>query len=182
MYFGSILVTLFYRQISPAQWMVLSSLLSVTGYGTLLLFRPLGRSWLTLLQVTMGILAGLGTGFAYGIIIITPQFWLEKKRKKLNPYLFLGYPGFLLLSVTLGNYLCDIFSWYGAVIVITGVFLNQLILGTIFIRHDSEPACQNGGEEDGQFRIRESLIEIRNALTIKTRVSGEFLVQFRTNF
>ena len=182
MYFGSILVTLFYRQISPAKWMILSSLLSVTGYGVLLLFRPLGRSWLTLLQVTMGILAGLGTGFAYGIIIITPQFWLEKKRKKLNPYLFLGYPGFLLLSVTLGNYLCDIFSWYGAVIVITGVFLNQLILGTIFIRHDSEPACQNGEEDDGKLWIRESLIEIRNALANKIRVQDNFRFNFEPEF
>ena len=174
MYFGSILVTLFYRQISPAQWMILSSFLSVTGYGVLLLFRPLGRSWLTFLQVTMGILAGLGTGFAYGVIIITPQFWLEKKRKKLNPYFFLGYPGFLLLSVTLGNYLCDVFSWYGAVIVITGVFLNQLILGTIFIRHDSEPACQNREQEDGKFRIRESLNQIKNALAINKRVQIKF--------
>jgi len=122
----------------------------------------------------MGILAGLGTGFAYGVIIITPQFWLEKKRKKLNPYFFLGYPGFLLLSVTLGNYLCDVFSWYGAVIVITGVFLNQLILGTIFIRHDSEPACQNREQEDGKFRIRESLNQIKNALAINKRVQIKF--------
>ena len=165
MYFGSILVTIFYAQISPAQWMILSSLLSVAGYGTLLLFMFLGSSWLTVLQIIMGILAGLGSGFSYGIICITPQFWLEKKRKKLNPYLFLGYPGFLLLSVTLGNYLCSIFSWYGAVIVIVGIFLNQLILGTIFIRHESEPVRL----EKTKFKIGESIVEIKNVLAIKER-------------
>jgi len=86
----------------------------------------------------MGIVAGLGTGFSFGIICITPQNWLDKTRERFNPYLFIGAPFFITFVLPIGIWLINLYSWSGAYLIMVGIFIQQAIVSVLFCEHPSE--------------------------------------------
>jgi len=111
LYFGSMILTSFYKSISPRKWLVLSSFLGLVGYLIIYLAYYLPLEYFPVCQIAMGILAGLGAGLSFGIICITPQHWLDKTQSKMNPYLFIGAPLFVTAS-SLGGTTPNLLIYY----------------------------------------------------------------------
>ena len=65
---------------SPQVWLVISSALGTFGYGILYAAYWLPFKYFIYCQYIFGILGGIGSGFSFGLICITPQHWLDKER------------------------------------------------------------------------------------------------------
>jgi len=138
LYFGSMILSAFYKSLSPRVWLIISTFLGLVGYLIIFFAYYLPLEYFVYYQISMGVLAGLGAGLSFGIICITPQHWLDKTRQKWNPYLFIGAPFFVTLSASLGNVLCNIFTWSGAHLLMIGFFMQQAIVTVLFLEHPSE--------------------------------------------
>ena len=103
----------FYKSLSPRTWLTISSLVGLVGYLVIYFAYYLPLEYFPVCQITMGILAGLGAGLAFGIICITPQYWLHKTRNRLNPYLFIGAPIFVTVSALIGTLSKILFFYKG---------------------------------------------------------------------
>jgi len=148
LYFGNVILCAFYQKLTPQQWLIVSSLVGTLGYGVLYAAYWLPLKYLIVCQYVFGILGGLGSGFSFGLICLTPQHWLDKTREKMNPYLFIGAPIFVCAIAPGGMALVDYMSWSAALLVIIAIFLHQWIITCFFIEHPSEVVDKNGKEQD----------------------------------
>lgn len=148
LYFGSMILSAFYKKLGPRTWLAISSLLGVVGYFVIFIAFYLPMSYFPMCQVAMGILAGAGAGLSFGIICITPQHWLDKTQQSMNPYLFIGAPIMVTLSSYAGGFLINQYTWSGAHLIMIGFFLQQAIVAALFLEHPSELTQAKLAEED----------------------------------
>lgn len=138
LYFGAMFLSAFYKMLSARQWLTLSTIFSLIGYLIIYFSNWWPQEYFIYAQVSMGILSGIGAGFSFGIICITPQNWLDETRNKWNPYLFIGAPIFITILIPFTAYLAEIMSWTGALLIMIGIFFHQAIVATLFHQHPSE--------------------------------------------
>ena len=86
-------------------------------------------------QVLFGSLLGLSSGIGYSTVNIVTQQWFDKKRDLLNPYIMFGSPLAALIATPLFTYLCDLYSWPGAVLIIIGILFHCLIVIVLYAEH-----------------------------------------------
>merc|ERR1712131_8784 len=147
LYFGNVILCAFYQKLTPQQWLIVSSLVGTVGHGVLYAAYWLPLKYLILCQYVFGILGGLGSGFSFGLICLTPQHWLDKTREQMNPYLFIGAPILVCFIAPFGMALVNLMSWSGALLMIIAIFLHQWIITCFFIEHPSEVVDKNGQEQ-----------------------------------
>ena len=68
----------YYQVMSPRHWLFISSLTGTIGWLLLYSASYFPVEYFHYFQYGFGILAGIGSGFAFGLIILTPQHWLDK--------------------------------------------------------------------------------------------------------
>ena len=91
-------------------------------------------------QIIFGIFNGISSGVGYATVNIVTQQWLDKKRAKLNPYIMAGSPIFALFGTVLFSYLCDVYTWSGAILIQIGILLHSIILIILYAEHpDYQP-------------------------------------------
>jgi len=156
LYFGNVILCAFYQKLSPQVWLIISCVTGTLGYGIMYAAYWLDFKYFVVCQYLFGILAGLGSGFSFGLICITPQHWLDKTRNKMNPYLFIGAPIFVTAIAPLGQLAVDNLSWSNALLIIIAIFLHQWIITAFFVEH---PSClvNNDGEEKSSPTLKESM-------------------------
>ncbi|CBY39923.1 unnamed protein product [Oikopleura dioica] len=142
LYFGAMFLSAFYAKLTPRQWLTLSTVFSLVGYLLIYFANWWPVENFIYSQIVMGILSGIGAGFSFGIICITPQNWLDETRNKWNPYLFIGAPIFISALVPFTSYLSTVLGWTGALLIMVGIFFHQAIVATLFHQHSSEIESQ----------------------------------------
>lgn len=86
-------------------------------------------------QTLFGSLLGMASGVGYSTVNIVTQQWFDKKRDVLNPYIMLGSPVCGMIATPLFTYLCDVYSWTGAVLIIIGILFHCLIVIVLYAEH-----------------------------------------------
>lgn len=95
-------------------------------------------------QIIFGIFNGVSSGIGYATVNIVTQQWLDKKRAKLNPFIMAGSPVFALFGTILFSYLCDVYTWSGAVLIQIGILLNSIIIVLLYTEHpEYEPPTES---------------------------------------
>lgn len=138
LYFGSMILSLFYKRLQPRYWLIISTVLGLIGYFSIYFATFLPINYFPAMQIFMGVTVGLGAGLSFGIICITPQHWLDKTREFFNPYLFIGAPIFVTICTPIGLWLIGIYSWSGAHLILIGFFFQQVIVTALFDEHYTE--------------------------------------------
>ena len=69
----------YYQVMSPRHWLFISSLTGTIGWLLLYSASYAPVEYFHYFQYGFGVLAGIGSGFAFGLIILTPQHWLDKE-------------------------------------------------------------------------------------------------------
>ena len=92
-----------YGRLSPRVWLILGTLLSIIGYFSLFLVKFIPIGYISICQVISGIISGYGAGIGMVLLVITPQTWLDKTRKKFSPYIFLGASIICACALPLGK-------------------------------------------------------------------------------
>ena len=64
---------------SPRHWLFISSFTGTVGWLLLYSASYAPVEYFHYFQYGFGVLAGIGSGFAFGLIILTPQHWLDKE-------------------------------------------------------------------------------------------------------
>merc|ERR1712212_69358 len=136
-------VSAYYQVMSPRHWLLISSFTGTLGWLLLYSASHFDVEYFHYFQYGFGILAGIGSGFAFGLIILTPQHWLDKTREQLNPYLFIGAPIVVVFCVTLGKVSIDKFGWANAVLGVIIFFSRQWIITFFYIEHPDWGKEQN---------------------------------------
>ena len=98
------------------------------------LFR-LPVDYFIIAQIIFGVFNGVSSGIGYATVNIVTQQWLDKKRAKLNPYIMAGSPVFALFGTILFSYLCNVYTWSGAVLIQIGVLLNSIVIVMLYAEH-----------------------------------------------
>jgi len=145
LYAGSMVVSAYYQVMSPRHWLFISSLTGTAGWLLLYSASYAPVEYFHYFQYGFGVLAGIGSGFAFGLIILTPQHWLDKTREQLNPYLFIGAPIVVVFCVTLGKVSIDNLGWANAILGVVGFFSFQWIITFFYIEH---PDTTNEQDEE----------------------------------
>lgn len=135
LYAGSMVVSAYYQVMSPRHWLFVSSLTGTLGWLLLYFASYAPAEYFHYFQYGFGILAGVGSGFSFGLIILTPQHWLDKTRERLNPYLFIGAPVVAVFCVTLGKLSIDTLGWDNAILGVIGFFSLQWIITFFYLEH-----------------------------------------------
>ena len=151
LYFGAMFLSAFYSRLTPRQWLTISTVFSLFGYLLIYFANWWPVEYFIYPQIAMGVLSGIGAGFSFGIICITPQNWLDEvfkkkaerifthfqTRNKWNPYLFIGAPIFISALVPFTSYLSTVLSWTGALLIMIGIFFHQGTTPLLFTVHFS---------------------------------------------
>ena len=80
-------------------------------------------------------MSGIASGVGYASVNVITQQWLDKKRDLLNPLLLLGLPLFCMVITPVFTFLCEVYTWTGAVLVILGFLLHTIIVVLLFAEH-----------------------------------------------
>ena len=92
-------------------------------------------NYFILCQTFFGIFTGIAAGVGFCCCTITTQQWMDKKRARLNPFLIIGAPVFAFIAPKLFNWLCDLYSWTGAVLISIGILAHGFIICILFRQH-----------------------------------------------
>ena len=92
-------------------------------------------NYFILCQALFGIFTGIAAGVGFCCCTITTQQWMDKKRARLNPFLIIGAPVFAFIAPKLFNWLCDLYSWTGAVLISIGILAHGFIICILFRQH-----------------------------------------------
>ena len=95
-------------------------------------------NYFMLCQALFGIFTGIAAGVGFCCCTITTQQWMDKKRARLNPFLIIGAPAFAFIAPKLFNWLCDLYSWTGAVLISIGILAHGFIICILFRQHPGE--------------------------------------------
>ena len=95
-------------------------------------------NYFILCQALFGIFTGIAAGVGFCCCTITTQQWMDKKRARLNPFLIIGAPVFAFIAPKLFNWLCDLYSWTGAVLISIGILAHGFIICILFRQHPGE--------------------------------------------
>ena len=72
-------ISAYYQVMSPRHWLFISSFTGTVGWLLLYSASYAPVEYFHYFQYGFGVLAGIGSGFAFGLIILTPQHWLDKE-------------------------------------------------------------------------------------------------------
>ena len=132
---------------------VSAGLLSALGF---ILTSFLSGSSITLLYLTYGVLAGLGIGISYNVVIATVSAWFPDKKGLCSGALMMGFGASALV---LGNIADSLFKsdlgWRTTYIILGGAIGAILLLAALLLKRAAadqilpQPKASKGGSSEG---------------------------------
>lgn len=133
--------------------LIIAGVLSAAGF---ILTAVLNDASVTMLYITYGVLAGLGIGIAYNVVIATVSAWFPDKKGLCSGCLMMGFGASALV---LGNAADVMFKsdmgWRGAFVVLgAAIFVVLSLAGIVLKMPDSQvvfpkPAVVKNASEEG---------------------------------
>ncbi|ELU07222.1 hypothetical protein CAPTEDRAFT_190146 [Capitella teleta] len=115
---------------------------------------------ITVLTITYGFLGGLGICMVYLPSIIAVGFYFEKKRALANGITSSGSGIGAFIYSPLCNYLQTEYGWKGALLIISGITLNCLACGALYL------PVHNSKKKKNTFKSIENSEEQKSLLTV----------------
>lgn len=157
---GGLLGGILSKRVSPKPIIIISGL--VAGVGFLLTARLSGEN-IVALYITYGVMAGLGIGAAYNVILSTVSAWFPDKKGTCSGALLMGFGASALVLGSLAGSMIEAptVGWRGTytllgialavVMVITGLILRRPAPGTAF----PQPKASQGASSQESFEARD---------------------------
>ena len=118
-----------------SRWMLIIAA-ALSGLGFVLASRLSGVVWM--LYLCYGVLAGLGIGIAYNVIISTVSAWFPDKKGLCSGALMMGFGASALVIGKLASALIDGPGWRTAYLAV-GIALAVILIVTAFILRRPDP-------------------------------------------
>lgn len=115
---------------------VISGTLSSAGF---LLTSRLDGSAVYPLYLSYGVLAGMGIGIAYNVVISTVNAWFPDKKGLCSGCLMMGFGASSLIIGGLASNMMDDFGWQRTYLIL-GICLGLVLLTTAFILKKPDPS------------------------------------------
>ncbi len=112
--------------------LIAAGILSALGFG---LTASLANTSVWMLYLTYGVLAGLGIGIAYNVVISTVNAWFPDKKGLCSGCLMMGFGASALILGNAADMLFDIpaVGWRGTYLIIGGALALVLILAGLIL-------------------------------------------------
>jgi len=139
----NIFAALFYNQFSPRKWVYLSSCMSLFAYSILYFSQWLPSEYFVYSTIIFGFFAGIAGGMGQTVASVAPYRWLKTTAATMGPLCFIGAPVGAFVVGPLTNWLIQMFSWPGAMLICIGLGAHKLISAQFFIDQPDAPPRQN---------------------------------------